>query len=677
MQNRHKLIIVIWIIAFVILGCGRKQSDAGIKLFDMNPAVSPGDDFYEYANGAWLKANSIPEGASRWGALYEVHAKTQQQMKSIVDRIIKNDWPEGSEENKIKTFYLTGMDTITVNGLYLSPIQHLLDDIDAIESHHDFCQMMAKMHALEIQPFFYFFSSQDEERTDDVIPRLYQAALGLADNHTFSSQSDRAKVIQEAYLGYIQTSFELLGHDMVEAEAIAVRMFNIEKSLASISMGGHDLRDPRKVFNRYSMSDLPEVMPHFKWPAYLKEIECNYVGSINVSQPRYFVQLDSLLKELPLTHLRHYLTWSLLSELAPFLAQPIADAHFHFNKTVLRGIEKPKERHNRVLDVLSEYMGEALGKIYVQTYFQPQAKSELDQMVQHIKTVFEERICQIKWMEPETKAVALEKLQRLRVKVGSPEQRVDYTDMGVGECAYVENRLRAGAFAFNRDLAKIGGAVNRDAWEMLPQTVNAYYHPVLNEIAFPAAFLQAPIYSVQADDAYNYGSIGVAIAHEMSHGFDDEGRHSDPEGILRNWWTKEDEKRFAAITEPLINYYNSFEVIEGHHINGQLTLGENIADLGGLTIAFQALKEHLKTTGQREAIDGFTPEQRFFLAYAQTKHELHREKSLIRRLKSNVHPPSEYRVLGPLPHLDAFYEAFDVSPADKMYISPSERIAIW
>jgi len=659
-----------------------KQQTKALDPANMDLTVRPGDDFYQYANGNWIKNNPIPPEHSRWGNFEQLAESNLNQLQVILNSAARDkNAPKGSNIQKIGDFYTTGMDEAKIEAEGITPLKKEFKRIADIEDKKELPEVVAYFHTYKINPLFRLFDTQDPGNSEITIVWLFQGGLGLPDRDYYTEEKDRSKKIREEYVKHAAKMFELLKETPEQAAQSAKTVMALETRLARASMTRLQRRDPKATYNRKTLAELDRMTPHFDFAAYFKAIGLAAPGDINVAQPEFFKEVSRIAQQVSLEEWKTYLRWHLIRNTAEYLNSAFVNEDFRFNDTILAGREKLKPRWKRCLTTTSGLLDEAVGQLYVKKYFPPQAKTRAYQMVMNIKEALGERIKKLDWMSDDTKQRALKKLAAFKVKIGYPDKWIDYSRLDIKRDSYILNVLRADHFEFKRRLAKIGKPVDRSEWQMSPQTVNAYYHPLLNEIAFPAAILQPPFFDFKADDAVNYGGIGAAIGHEMTHGFDDQGRKYDKNGNLKDWWTKEDEKRFNKRAELLAKQYDNYVAVDDAHVNGKLTLGENIADLGGLSISYDAFIKTLETNKGKDyankKIDGFTPPQRFFLAWGQVWRRNIRKKSLLMRLKTDVHSPGKFRTIGPLSNMPLFYQAFNVKPGDAMYRPEKEMVKIW
>lgn len=652
--------------------------EPAIDLKNMDTTVSPGSDFYQYVNGNWMKNNPIPATKSRYGAFDKLDEDNDAKLHELVLEISKKTGlKKGSNEQKVSDFFASGMDSGKIDKLGAQPVKPFLDKINGITDTKSFSEVAGYMQMSGISPFFYFFGDQDSKHSENIIPWIYQDGLGLPDRDYYFEKEDRFVKIRSEYIRHIEKMFGLLGEKGAVSKKNAELVMKMETNLAKASMTLLEQRDPKKIYHIKSPAELEKISPNFNWKLFYDQLGYSQKFNINVAQPEFIKNLDKMLKDFPIADLKVFLSWKVIDKLAPFLGSDFVAEDFNFHGKILSGKKENEERWKRVLNTTSYALGEAIGQIYVEKYFPPEAKQRMVTLVENLRKAYSARIKAVTWMSDETKNKALEKLNAMNVKIGYPDKWRDYTKLEITRDSYVENIINASRFEIARNLAKIGKPVDRTEWGMTPQTVNAYYSPNMNEIVFPAAILQPPFFNVNADDAVNYGAIGVVIGHEMTHGFDDQGRQFDKNGNLSDWWTPEDAAKYEKMTKLLVDQYNGYQVIDSFRINGKLTLGENIADYGGLTISYEAFQLALKDHPQKENIDGFTPDQRFFIGYAQVWRQNIRDEELIRRIKEDVHSPGKFRVNGGVVNIPAFYAAFNIKPADRLYRQPELRPAIW
>ncbi len=643
----------------------------------MDLSVNPGDDFYQYANGNWMKNNPLPDDKARFGAFDLLDDENQKKLKALVLKLSESEWPNGSVEQKIGDMYTSGMDTLTIEKEGYEPIKPLLTDIENLQSKGDLPVLIAKLHKIGINAFFNFTQSADQQNSTMNIAFYWQGGLGMPDRDYYTRTDEQAVGIRNAYQQHLAKMFELIGNDNGSAVKKAGLVYDIENTLANASMTRLELRDPKKTLNKYDLEKISKLISNCSQPEYLTELSVSLDKNINVGQPEFFATLNSLIANVSLDAIKAYLQWNVLNSTANYLSSAFENQDFDFYGRTMKGQKIMKPRWERVVDQIDSYLGEALGQIYVKTYFPPKAKERMDDLVKNLRISLSQRIDMLDWMSDTTKRAAHEKLDAIKVKIGYPDKWRDYSAVNIKKQSYVLNVLagRANEVAF--DLAKINQPVDPMEWHMTPQTVNAYYNPSSNEIVFPAGILQPPFFYLDGDDAVNYGAIGVVIGHEITHGFDDKGRLYDQVGNLKDWWQPSDAERFTDRAKVLVSIFNNFTVIDSVKANGELTLGENIADLGGLNISYQAFHNSLVGKGEPEKIDGFTADQRFYLAYARVWAQNIRDKEILRRTQEDVHSLGKWRVNGPLPNIPEFHKAFGIGETDKMFLPDTVRAKIW
>ncbi len=648
-----------------------------LNLSYIDSTVNPGDDFFRFANGHWLDNTPIPDDKTRWSEFNVLHEQSNEHILSIIKEISKDaNVKKGSNSYKIKQFYNTGMDTVKIDKLGVSPLNKLFDEIASIKTKEDLQNVSAHLQTLYVSTLFTIYAGPDKKNSSINIANIYQGGLGLPNREYYLSNKEHFKKIRDAYIKHVTKMFTLLGDDDASAKANAEIVMLIETDLAKASFTMLQLRNAELNYNKMEISELAKVSPEINWVNYFTKIGYPNITSINVSQLPFVKQLSTIIKNTEVADWKTFLRWKLINSTASYLSSDFEKADFDFYSAKMSGQKEMSPRWKRVLSKTSGTLGEAIGEIYVQKYFPPEAKEKMLILVENLRTALGKRIADLTWMGDATKKAAKEKLDAFIVKVGYPDEWRDYSSLKVDTVSYVANVLSGRNFMFKFNMDKVGKAVNKKEWGMTPQTVNAYYSPSTNEIVFPAAILQPPFFNLHADDAVNYGGIGVVIGHEMSHGFDDQGSKYDKDGNMKNWWAKEDRKRYEAQTQKLVEHFDGFVAIDSFHVNGKLTLGENIGDFGGLTIAYEALKI-AKNGNLSEKIDGFTLSQRFFLSYASIWRSNIRDEELKRNLKEDVHSPARFRVNGGLFNIPEFYEAFNIKKTDKLYRSVEQRPVIW
>lgn len=645
-----------------------------VELANMDTSVNPGDDFYRYANGKWMDNHPVPDEFANYGSFHQLDELNNKRLKELFEETAKN--PSGSKEKELMAcFYTSGMDTAAIENAGIKPLMPLLDEINAADDKEMLLKVIAKLHTYQVYPLFYFYSAQDEKNSAMEIAALMQGGIGLPDRDYYLAEGQPYETLRTEYLKYIQKVFMLKGEDEKTALSSARVVYDIEKRLAEASMTMIERRDPIAQYNIRTVSELTQETHGFNWKVFFEETAAGDPGKVNVNQPRFFAEAGALYKGVGMDNWKKYLTFHTINSFAPYLNSGFVEAQFAFYGTTLSGRVKLRERHKRVIEAANNLLGECVGKFYVEKYFPESSKKRMTGLVLSLKESWADHIKALDWMSEETKTRALEKLDSMKFKIGYPDKWIDYSSLHMQKDNYVANVMEARRFDFIRGIKEINKPVDRQKWEMSPQTVNAYFHPNLNEIVFPAAILQPPFFFPDDDDAVNYGAIGAVIGHEMTHGFDDQGRLYDAAGNLNDWWTEADSKKFNDKTKPLVEFYNGYQVAENLFVNGELTLGENIADLGGLSVSLDALKK--KLNGNEPEINGFSPVQRFFLAYAQVWRQNIRPEELQKRVKTDVHSPAQSRVNGIVYQHPDFYSQFNVTQTDKRYIAEDKRIKIW
>lgn len=664
-----------------MLGCQPKGSDSkALDLADMDQSIAPGDDFYQYANGGWLKTAKIPDDRTRYGAFDVLQEQTEERVKDILFRAADRMGDTTDVDFvKIGDFFASGMDTATIEEVGLQPIFPDLEMISTLADPKDLIREIARERAIGGSSPFYVSVEQDSKEATSMILSFYQSGLGMPDRDYYFDESENGQKLRDAYMEMLVKTFELLGKDENVAKGIAKDVFDFEKRLAAASLTRLQYRDPHLVYNKLTVPELAKVAPNIDWDLYFQNLGIEKPAALLVDNPKFFTEVSNMVKDVPINVWADYLTAQFMSSYSSCLNAKYENIAFDFYGRALSGQQVQQPRWKRVMRQTQGALGEAIGKFYVAECFPPEAKQRMQELVQNLRKTYRERMGQLTWMSDETKQKAQEKLDAITVKIGYPDKWRDYSALSVARDSYAYNVRNAYTYRFNRTMAKLGKPIDRTEWFMTPQTVNAYYNPTMNEIVFPAAILQPPFFDMKADDAVNYGGIGVVIGHEITHGFDDQGRQYNKEGNLENWWSAEDSLRFTEYSQLLVDEFNAFDVIDGIHINGKLTLGENLADYGGLTISVHALEGVLANEqgAADKKIDGFTPLQRFFLSYAKIWRNLTRDQELIRRLKDDVHAPGKYRVDGGVYNIDEFYTAFEVNPSSPYYREPAKRPTIW
>jgi putative endopeptidase len=661
-------------------GCtsGKKQTEitAGINLANLDTTALPGTDFYQYACGGWMKNHPLTGEYSRYGSFDMLAENNIVQLHNLIEEAAAAKHADGSIAQKIGDLYNLAMDSVRLNQEGATPLKELLAQFDGIKSEQDIPQVIALMAYQGANPYFSMYVGADDMNSNMNIAQIYQGGLGMGQRNYYLEQDEKTVAIREAYKMHIVTMFQLAGYDEAYAQKAMQAVMSIENSLAEAARSREDLRDPYANYNKKSLAEWEKEVPDFNWTAYLAAARLDKIGELNIGQPDFFKEVGRLLSTLPVADHIAYLRWNAIRAAANYLSDAFAEESFNFYGKAMTGRTELRPRWKRAVSAVEGALGEAVGQMYVEKYFPAAAKERMINLVKNLQTALGQRIDNLAWMGDSTKQKAKEKLATFHVKIGYPDKWKDYSTLAINNDSYLANMIRANERDYREMVDKVGKPVDKDEWLMTPQTVNAYYNPTTNEICFPAGILQYPFFDMNADDAFNYGAIGVVIGHEMTHGFDDQGRQYDKDGNLKDWWTADDAKNFDERAQVMVNFFDNIEVAPGVHANGKLTLGENIADYGGLQVSFQAFKNATKATPLADK-DGFTPEQRFFLAYAGVWAANIRDAEVLRRTTMDEHSLGRWRVNGALPQIGAWYDAFHITDKDPMFISVDKRVAIW
>jgi len=644
----------------------------------LDTTVAPGDDFFSYANGTWIKNHPIPASESNSGIGIEVQKEVYNRLRETSVEAAKANATAGSNQQKIGDFWAVGIDSVKADKLGYTPIKPELDRIAAIKTPADVPGVIAQEIKIGVRALIGPRVSQDDKNSDKMALYLHQSGLGLPNRDYYFNTDTRTKNIRRAYLRHVASMFKLMGQDSTAANANAARVMALETSLAKSSRKLEALRDPYKNYNKMTLAQLDKLTPGVSWKSWFGQMGVASLDTVIVGQPEFYQTVGQLLKTKSVDDWKAYLSWQVAREFAPTLSQPFVDESFTFYGTTLRGAKAMRPRWKRVLDMEEDALGDALGQLFVKEYFKPEAKARYDTLVKNVVSSFAEHIKNVDWMSAPTKVVALDKLHKINPKVGYPNKWKDYSSLAIDRSSLAANVMRANQWQYNYQLNKLGKPVDRTEWGMTPQTYNAYYNGSNNEIVLPAAAFAIPtLLDADADDAMVYGYAGAStIGHELTHGFDDEGSQYDAHGNLHEWWSKDDRKRFNQRVNQIVRQFNHYTLLDSMHINGKATAGENIADLGGIVIGLDAFKK-TKEYKEGKKVGGLTPVQRYFLGYALGWQMHVRDEALASQLLTDVHSPAQYRVNGPMADVPAFYDAFGVKPGQKLYIPDSARVKIW
>jgi putative endopeptidase len=668
--------------AVVAVSCKQQPKDTDVPkrtvFFDktgMDTTVKPGDNFFLYANGKWIKDTKIPGDENSWGLGNILYNDNQKHLHSILDDVSVDDNPAGSKEQKVADLYKSGMDTATIEKLGYGPVKPLLAKIDTVKDYKGLWQLAAAGFKNGDGLLLGFYVSPDDKISTKNVAHFDQTGLTLPEKGYYFKTDSASKKIRDEYVKYIAKLFTLTGVDPKMAASKADGILKLETEIAKSHLSPEELRDPQKNYNKFTSADFQKQMPDLDLAGAFQLMGLK-TDTVLVGQPGYYRALDLLLKNQPITAWKDKAAFGVLDGAATSLSKSFVNAHFAFYGKTLNGQKQQKERWKTIVDKVDAGLGELLGQLYVKKYFTPEAKQRMLALVNNLQSVYRNRIEKLDWMSPETKKQAIAKLDIIVKKIGYPDKWKTYDDVNVNKEGYYNNLQEIAKHDYNKELKKVNKPVDRSEWTMTPPTVNAYYNPTFNEIVFPAGILQYPFFDNNADDAINYGAIGLVIGHEMTHGFDDQGRQYDKDGNLKDWWTKEDAEKFKTKVKVMIDQYNQFTVLNNIHVNGNLTQGENLADIGGLAIAYQAFKNTPQGKSNTK-IDGFTPDQRFFLSCAQVWRSKRSDELTRMLINVDPHSPGMYRVIGPVSNMPEFYKAFGIKPGDKMYRDEKDRVKVW
>jgi putative endopeptidase len=684
MYSKIKLGVSLAVLAFVV-GCqnkGTDKADANVNqrtvFFDkagMDTTVNPGDNFFLYANGQWVKKTQIPKTETGWGSFYTLYNDNIKNLRSILESAGKEDHKSGSPGQKVADLYTSGMDTVTIEVLGAKPLQPLLNRIDQIKDHKEMIEFLADSFKDGEGDLFGFYIGSDDKISNKNAVSFSQSGITLPEKSYYFNNDAQTKKIRAEFLKYATKLFTLTGVDAANAGKYAQNVLTLETAIANSHSTPVELRDPQKNYNKFFVADFQKQTPNIDWKDVLKRMDVK-TDTILVGQPKYYQALSTLIAAQPIAIWKQKLRFDATNAATNALSKPFRDARFEFYGKTLNGQQAPTERWKTIVNSTDRNLGELLGQLYVEQYFKPEAKERMLSLVNNLQKVYHSRMEKLDWMSPDTKAKAEAKLAAFVKKIGYPDKWKKYDDVEINKGTYYANLRSADRHAYKEMIDKLGKPVDKTEWGMTPPTVNAYYNPSYNEIVFPAGILQFPFFDFNADDAINYGAIGAVIGHEMTHGFDDQGRQYDKDGNLKEWWTPADATKFTGKAKKVIDLYNGFTLMDNQHVNGALTLGENLADIGGLNIAYQAFKLTPQGKGTQK-VDGLTPDQRFFLSFAQVWRIKNRDEAMRVRLKTDPHSPEMFRVNGPVYSMEAFYKAFNIQPSAKMYVAPANRVGVW
>ena len=660
-----------------VVSCGGYQSGqtSGLHLDNLDTTVAPGADFYRYACGGWMENNPLGDQYARFGSFDQLAETNTERINGLIEDIASRKGVKG-DEAKVGMLYNIAMDSVKLNADGMAPIASYLQRIDAVTDNAGLQQLVAVMMREAFDPYFFVFASVDEKNSTKNLLQIYQSGLTLGNRDYYLSDDENNRNIREKYVGHIGRMFSLAGFDEESAKKASESVMRVETALAGAHFDNLTLRDPYRNYHKMPYQEFVSQFPGMDWDSFMSVLGADNVDTLNVSQLEPLAKAVELITEGNIDDQKNYLKWKVIDAAAPYLSDAFVAENFEFYGKVISGQKEIKPRWKRAVATVDGVLGEEVGRMYVEKYFPPRAKERMITLIDNLKKSLGERISALEWMSDSTKEKALEKLSTFYVKVGYPDKWRDYSALEIKNDSYFANIVRASVFEYDYLISKAGKPVDRTEWHMTPQTVNAYYNPTTNEICFPAGILQYPFFDMDADDAFNYGAIGVVIGHEMTHGFDDQGRLYDKNGNLADWWSQSDADNFKARAQVLVDWFDAIEVLPGLYANGSLTLGENIADFGGIQVAFQAFR-NATASAPLPVKDGFTPEQRFFIAYANLWATNIRDEQIRYLTQMDVHSLGEWRVNAILPHVQAWYDAFGIVPEDGMYLAPENRASIW
>jgi len=669
------------LMAFCLISTGwncevSAQLAPGIDFNNLDKTVSPGSNFYQYSCGGWMKNNPLTGEYARFGSFDKLAENNRSQLKGLIEGLAKVKNQPGTVAQKIGDLYNIAMDSAKLNKEGAAPIKPYLKKIASLKNKSAIYPLLAEMRTIGLDPYFAVYVSADDMNSSMNMVHTYQSGISMGEREYYLENDAKTKEIRDKYKLHVVKMFQLAGYDKASAQKAMTAVMAIETRLAKVARTKVELRDPHANYNKMSVADLKKQYPSFAWDVFFTDFGLKGLKDINVGQPASIKEVVNIINTVPLKDQIAYLQWKLIDGSASYLSDAINAQNFDFYSTTMNGVKVMKPRWKRAVSVVDGSLGEAVGQMYTEKYFPAAAKERMVSLVKNLQVSLGQRIQNLAWMSDATKAKAQEKLSAFHVKIGYPDKWRDYSALQVKNDSYWENVERVNRFEVAYMINKANKPVDKDEWQMTPQTVNAYYNPTTNEICFPAGILQYPFFDMNADDAFNYGAIGVVIGHEMTHGFDDQGRQYDKDGNLKDWWTAEDAKNFETRSAVMVNFFDNIEVAPGVHANGKFTLGENIADHGGLQISYQAFK-NATANAPLESINGITPDQRFFLAYAGVWAGNIRPEAILSRTKSDPHSLGKWRVNGALPQIGAWYKAFNITEKDPMYLPVEKRVSIW
>jgi len=678
--KKHHLLLVPALMVFN--AADAQESKPGINTANMDKSTKPTDNFYRFVNGSWLDKNEIPSDKTRWGSADELRQKTDKDALDILNEASKDPkYKSTTDQGKAINLYRAVLDTVARNKQGIAPIKPLLAKIDAVKNANDLQQLLIETEPYGGIGFISIGIGSDAKDSNKNVVTVYPGSLGLPDRDYYISDEKDSKEKRDKYVLHVTRMLQYLGEKPADAKVHADQILAFETEMSRSRFDRVEARDDSKSYNPMAVADLQKLTPSINWKKYFSGIGIITLDTVVVSQPKYMQELETLLKENNVVAWKAYLRWTLLNKSAGKLAMDIGRANWDFYGKTLTGAKKLRPLDERALQIVNGSVGEALGKLYVEKKFPAEAKAKAEKMIRNIIRAYETRINNLAWMSAATKKKAIEKLHKVTIKIGYPDKWKDYSALELKSIAeggnYYDDSKSISIWNHRKELAKLNKPVDKTEWLMSPQTVNAYYNPSYNEIVFPAAILQPPFYDYKADEAVNYGAIGAVIGHELSHGFDDSGSKYDADGNLIDWWTADDLKQFTALSSALADQFSALEPLPGVHVDGKFTLGENIGDLGGINVAYDALQLDLKENGNPGLIDGYTPQQRFFISYATIWRSKMRDEALKNQVKTDPHSPGMFRGYVPLQNIDAFYEAFGIKKGDGMFVEPNKRVKIW